>query len=130
MNRVIGDLRERFLNFESLAGALLTAAGVAQLLRPEYVLTWLALFALVTGLRMMLVNRVRQRRRQERLLSDRVRRERGLSVALWPILLLLALGRLSAPDGPEHRISSHRRSRGPDPGVRSATRSENTCERP
>ena len=55
MSRVIGDLKERFLNFESLAGALLVAAGVAQLLRPEYVLTWLALFALVTGLRMFLI---------------------------------------------------------------------------
>lgn len=81
---VIRDVYERFWNFETLKGVIVTIIGIYLFTRPEYALRAVILyFTFYEGPRKILANRVKQRAKEARKASDH-----RIKVSAWPVLLL------------------------------------------
>ena len=105
MERIIHDVRERFLNFETLKGLLFLVGAYVTWVYPEYFLQGaMVVFLGYEGLRKVLVNRVKQQTQKESLVAQH---RQQLSVQVWPMLLLVLVGLPQALCVDDCRISEH-----------------------
>ncbi len=69
------ELIERFTTFETAKGIYLVVLGLALLFHQQYIISVLALLAIVEGVRKLFVNRTKQAVRSEQMKARRIERK-------------------------------------------------------
>ncbi|MCG8394190.1 MAG: hypothetical protein MI745_14020 [Pseudomonadales bacterium] len=69
MNKIIKDIQERFANFETVGGAFWIVAGLVIVFFQQHIITLAGVGAFFYGVYTLLVNRIEQERRKEKLLK-------------------------------------------------------------